>query len=219
MGSNISCVNAEIYVPNTPLPITYAMSDGDVSEPADSDVGFPWPPTIPILADHFRCVMCALTTANTWSPPHPSCSMCTTDLLTCAPTIEETDHEEDVEGEQVVFPRHRRDLKADAMSLWHFLMHTPSNKFRPICQIHKAQYVRHVRGPVEGKHSAKVFGDDITAKSCVFDRHSDDVGFDDMLNGLVMLDVATGFLDCEPSRERDPELPPQTWVSLLVALR
>ena len=40
-----------------------------------------------------------------------------------------------------------------------------------------------------------------------------------MLNGLVMLDVATGFLDCEPSRERDPELPPQTWVSLLVALR
>ena len=39
----------------------------------------------------------------------------------------------------------------------------------------------------------------------MFDRHSDDVGLDDMINGLVMLDVATDFLDCEPSRERDAD--------------
>ena len=37
----------------------------------------------------------------------------------------------------------------------------------------------------------------------MFDRYSDDVVLDDMINGLVMLDVGTGFLDCEPSRERD----------------
>ena len=70
----------------------------------------------------------------------------------------------------------------------------------------KAQNVRHIRGPAEEKHSTKVFGDCITAGYVVFDRDSDDVGLDDMINGLVMLDVATGFLDCEPSRDRDAEI-------------
>ena len=51
-----------------------------------------------------------------------------------------------------------------------------------------------------------MFGDCITAVFFVFDRHSEDVGLDDMLNGLVMLDVATGFLDCEPSRKRDADI-------------
>jgi hypothetical protein len=50
-----------------------------------------------------------------------------------------------------------------------------------------------------------VFGDCITADYFVFDRYSEDVGLDDMINGLIMLDIATGFLDCEPSRERDAE--------------
>ena len=42
----------------------------------------------------------------------------------------------------------------------------------------------------------------------LFDRNSGDVGLDDMINGLVMLDVATGFLDCEPSRVQDAEMTP-----------
>ena len=52
--------------------------------------------------------------------------------------------------------------------------------------------MRHVRGPAEGRHSTKVFGDCITADHFVFDRHSDDVVLDDMINGLVMFDVAKG---------------------------
>ena len=131
--------------------------------------------------------------------------MCTSDIFTCAPAIEDTDNEEHVDGEHVVVPRNRRDLKADALSLWHLLTHNPSNKFCPICQMAKAQKVRHIRGPAEGKHLTKVFGDCITADYFVFDRYGEDVGLDDMINGLVMLDIATGFLDCEPSRERDAD--------------
>ena len=71
----------------------------------------------------------------------------------------------------------------------------------------KAHKARHVIGSADGKHSAEVFGDCITADYFGFDRHSEDVGLDDMLNGLVMLDGATGFLDCEPSRERDADIP------------
>ena len=70
----------------------------------------------------------------------------------------------------------------------------------------KAQHVRHIRGPAEGKHSARVFGDCTTADYFVFDWHSEDVGLYDMINVLVMLDVAKGFLDCEPSRERHAEM-------------
>ena len=124
-------------------------------------------------------------------------------MLSCAPAIEETDNEEDVEGEHVVFPR--RDLKVDATSLRHLLRHTPSNMCCSICQMAKAQTVRRVRGPADGKHSA-FFGDCITADYFVVDRHSEDVALDEMLNGLVMSDVAIGFLDCEPSRERDVDI-------------
>ena len=161
---------------------------------------------IPILTDHFRCLVCSPTTVDIWCPPPPRCSMYTSDIFTCAPAIEDTDHEENVDGEHIVVPRNRRDLKADALSLWHLLTHNPLNNCCPICQMVKAQNVRHVRGPAEGKHSTKGFGDCITADYFVFDRQSDDFGLDDMINGLVMLDVATGFLDCEPSRERDAEI-------------
>ena len=166
---------------------------------------------IPILTDSFRCAMCAPDTVIIWSPPLPRSSACTSDLLICAPAIEEIDNEEYVEGEHVVFPRNWHDLKADAMSLRHLLTHNPSNKCVPICQMADAQNNRHTRGPAEGTHHATVCGDCITADYFVFDRHSEDVGLDDMLNGLVMLDVATGCLDCEPSRERDSDTTAETF--------
>ena len=97
-------------------------------------------------------------------------------MITCSPAIEETENEDGVDGEHVVFPRNRRDLKADAISLWHLLTHNPSNKCCPICRMAKAQNVRHARGPADGKHSAKVFGDCMTADYVVVYRHSEDVG-------------------------------------------
>ena len=82
--------------------------------------------------------------------------MCTSDIFTCAPAIEDTDNKEIVDGEQIVVPRNRRDLKADALSLWHLLTHNPSNTCCPICQMAKAQTVRHIPSPAEGKHSTTV---------------------------------------------------------------
>ena len=64
---------------------------------------------------------------------------------------------------RTVFPRNRRELKADATSLWHLLTRNPSNQCCPICQMAKAQKVRHMRGLAERKHHATVFGDCITA--------------------------------------------------------
>ena len=114
------------------------------------------------------------------------------------PAIEDTDNEEHVDGEQIVVPRNRRDLKADALSLWHLL----TQKVSDLSDGQGAKRASHSRS-AEGKHHTKVFGDCITADYFVFDRHSDDVVLADMIHGLVMLDVATGFLGCEPSRERD----------------
>ena len=199
-------MNQESCIANMILSVTHAMSDGGGSEPSDIDFQSQQARMISILTDHFRCLICSPNAVNIWSPPPPRCSMCTSDIVTCAPAIEETDNEEHIDGEHVLFPRNRRDVKADAVSLWHLLTHNPLNRCCPICQMATAQNVRHVRGPAEGQHSTTVFGDCITADYFVFDRNSEDVGLDDMINGLVVLDAATGFLDCEPSRERDAEM-------------
>ena len=139
---HVSCVNQESCVDNAILPITYAMSDGGVLGPSDTDFQSQQVSMIPILTDHFRCLICSPNAVNIWSPPPPRCSMCTSDIVTSAPAIEETDSEENVDGGHVVVPRNRRDLKADALSLWHLLTHKPSNLFCPICQMAKAQNVR-----------------------------------------------------------------------------
>ena len=165
---HVPAVIPESCVANTTVPITHVMSDCGVSEPSDTDFLSQHTWMIPILTDHFRCTVCAPTTVDIWCPPPPRCSMCTSDIFTCAPAIEDTDNEENVDGDDIVVPRNRRDLKADAMSLWHLLTRNPSNKFCPICQMAKAQKVRHVRGPAEGKHLTKVFGDCITADYFVF---------------------------------------------------
>ena len=81
------------------------MSDGGVSGPSDTDSHSQQAFMIPILTDHFRCLICAPSAVNSWSPPAPRCSVCTLDLFTCAPAHEETDNEEDVDGEHDVFPR------------------------------------------------------------------------------------------------------------------
>ena len=123
-------MNQGSCVANIILPLTHAMSDGGRSEPSDIDFLSQQTHMIPILTDHFRCLMCSLNAVNIWSPPPPRCSMCTSDIVTCAPAIEEIDNEEHVDGEHVVVaPRNRRHLKADALSLWHLLTHNPSNTF------------------------------------------------------------------------------------------
>ena len=64
----------------------------------------------------------------------------------------------------------------------------------------KAQKVRHARGPADGKRSAKVFGDCIAADDFVFYRHREDVGLDDMLNGLHPdRTIIIAFYSCSPS--------------------
>ena len=131
-------MNQEGCVANTTLPITHAMSDGGGSEASDVDLQSQQTHMIPILTDHFRCLICSPNAVNIWSPPPPRCSICTSDIVTCAPAIEETDNEENVDGEHVVVPRNRRDLKADALSLWHLFTHNPSNICCPICQMAKA---------------------------------------------------------------------------------
>ena len=117
---------------NTILPVTNAMSDCGGSDASDIDFLFQHTWMIPILTDHYRCLACSPTTFDIWCPSPPRCSMSTSDIFTCAPAIEDTDNEEDVEGEQIVIPRNRRDLKADALSLWHLLTYNPSNKCCPI---------------------------------------------------------------------------------------
>ena len=92
----------ESCVANTILPVTYAMSDGGVCGLSDIDFQSQRAHMIPILTDHVRCLVCFPDAVNIWSPPPPRCPMCTNDILTCAPAIEETDNEEDADGEHVV---------------------------------------------------------------------------------------------------------------------
>ena len=141
-------------VPNTHCLVAYAMSEDDGSEAVDSDLTClqsQWPFMISILTESFRCVLCAPSSVNIWSPPPLRCVSCTGDLLVCAAAVEETDNEENVAGEHIVIPRNRRDFKADAMWLWRLLTQKPSNECCPVCQMAKAQNnVRHMRGPAEG---------------------------------------------------------------------
>ena len=82
--------------------------------------------------------------------------------------------------------------------------HTHSRHFFcPICNHAKAQQVRHIRGPAGDTHNTERFGDTITADVFFFERHTDDVGIGDHVNGLVILDVATRYFDCEASESRD----------------
>ena len=55
-------------------------------------------------------------------------------------------------------------------------------------------------------HKCTIFGDCITADYFWFDRKGPDGGLEGMYNGLVMLDVATGWLDCEPTQTRDADI-------------
>ena len=108
--SHISCVNQESCDANTILPITYAMSDGGVSGLSDKDFQSQRAHMIPILTNNFRCLICSLSAVNIWSPPPPRCPMCTSDILTCAPAIEDTDNEEDADGEHVVFQKQNKHV-------------------------------------------------------------------------------------------------------------
>jgi hypothetical protein len=103
-----------------------------------------------------------------------------------------------------------RDLRQEANSLRHMLTHNPKNPHCPICQVAKAQQRRHLRGPMSGTHGAEQFGDCITADYFVFDRGSPDAGIENLHNGLVILDIATTYLDCEPLENRDTEMTEMT---------
>ena len=50
--------------------------------------------------------------------------------------------------------------------------------------------------PRSGKTTHNADGDIITADYLFFERHTDNVGIGDNVNGLVILDVATRYLDC-----------------------
>ena len=103
-----------------------------------------------------------------------------------------------------------RDLRLEANSLQHLLTHKPKNLYCPICQVANAQQRRHLRGPMSGIHGAEQFGDYITADDSVFDRGGPDAGIENLRNRLVMLDVATTYLDCEPLENRDTDMTEMT---------
>ena len=100
----------------------------------------------------------------------------------------------------------RRDLRAEAATLWHMLTHFPKNIHCPICQVAKAQFPRHMRSAPGNFHNCEKFGDCITADYFTFDRHGPDLGIENMTNGLVIFDIATSFLDCQPTNSRDTEI-------------
>ena len=70
------------------------------------------------------------------------------------------------------------------------------------CTAH-GQQVRLIRSPEGDTHKAERFGDTITADYLFVDRHFEDAGVGVNINGLVMLDVATLYLDYGPSESQD----------------
>ena len=46
----------------------------------------------------------------------------------------------------------------------------------------------------------------ITPYDFLFDRHSEDAGIGDHINGLVMFDVAARYFDCETTESRDTKV-------------
>ena len=152
------------------------------------------------------CLVCDHSRTTMWAPPALDCLACPGKHAPMD-AADFTDNAEDsIEDGARFVPRKRRDLKKDATSLWHLLTHTPANKFCPICNHAKAQQVRHIRGPAGDTHKAERLGDTITADYLFFDRHSDDVGIGVNANGLVILDVATRYLGCDPSESRDADI-------------
>ena len=61
-----------------------------------------------------------------------------------------------------------------------------------------------MRGPADDTHKAERFGDTVTA-DYVFDRHTEDAGLGNHNKALVMLDIATRYLGCEPTESRDTD--------------
>jgi len=90
---HVPFVTEESSVVKPTVPITYAMFDCGGSEPSNTDFMSQHTWMIPILTDHFRCIVCDPTTVDIWCPPPPRCSMCTSDVFTCAPLVEDTDNE------------------------------------------------------------------------------------------------------------------------------
>ena len=98
------------------------------------------------------CIICDAATYPSWQRPQ-SCGVCenvhSTHVYGCPTSqveppgdITENEEENDVD-EPVPVYRNRRDLKAEAKSLWHLLTHTPKNKFCHICKCAKAQHTSH----------------------------------------------------------------------------
>ena len=89
-----------------------------------------------------------------------------------------------------------RDLKAEAASREHMMTHMPKNKWCPACQRAKMQHKACRRGSSLGP-VPESFGDQVTADH-IISRSTASQGLTGEKNALVLLDRATGYIECYP---------------------
>ena len=89
-----------------------------------------------------------------------------------------------------------RDLKAEVVSRVHLMTHMPKNKWCPACQRAKMQHKACRSGSSLGL-VPEAFGDQVTADHIV-SRSEISQGLIGEKNALVLLDRATGYIDCFP---------------------
>ena len=89
-----------------------------------------------------------------------------------------------------------RDLKAEAVSREHLMTHMPKNKWCPACQRAKMQHKACRKGSSLGP-VPESFGDQVTADHIV-SRSEASQGLTGEKNALVLLDRATGYIECFP---------------------
>ena len=125
------------------------------------------------------------------------------------PTLVHVDHAEESEDNELVPPVEldkQAKLKLEAQSTQHLLTHRPKNPYCQSCQRAKLQRKAHAKKktPVEERHEAKAFGDLITGGHIVTIAEIEK-SVDGKRDALVLYDIATQFLFCQPvfSRAKD----------------
>ena len=97
-------------------------------------------------------------------------------------------------------------LKIEATSLYHMMTHSPKNPYCQACQRAKMQRKPHRKSktPVEERRQATEFADLVTGDHIITVAKVDK-SIDGKSDGLVLYDVATGYMDCFPAYTKNTE--------------
>ena len=101
------------------------------------------------------------------------------------------------EGDAPEVERRNRDLKAEAVSIWHLMTHFPKNKYCLTCQNAKCMRARHVTGAMSTGPVPKKFGDSCTADHIIC-RGDASAGYKGERDCVMLYDRATRWLSGVP---------------------